>query len=53
VQRLQQALGIVPADGLFGPRSEAVVREFQRSKGLVPDGIVGPRSWAFIATPAP
>lgn len=53
VQRLQQALGIEPADGLFGPRSEAAVRAFQRSKGLVPDGIVGPRSWAFINTPAP
>lgn len=51
VQRLQQALGIVPADGVFGPRCEAAVRVFQRGQGLVPDGIVGPRTWAFVATP--
>jgi len=51
VQRLQEAVGIAPADGLFGPRSEAAVREFQRHQGLVPDGIVGPRTWAFVATP--
>lgn len=29
-------------DGVFGPRTEARVREFQRSQGLSPDGIVGP-----------
>lgn len=52
VQRLQQAIGITPADGLFGARSEAAVREFQRRQGLVPDGIVGPKTWAFVATPA-
>jgi ribosomal protein L27 len=50
VQRLQQALGIAPDDGIFGPGTEARVREWQRGKGLVPDGIVGPKSWAIIDT---
>jgi len=40
------------ADGVFGPRTEAAVREFQRSVGAVPDGIVGPKTWkALDATP--
>ena len=47
VERLQTRLGI-HVDGDFGPRTEAAVRQFQRDKGLVPDGIVGPKSWSII-----
>jgi N-acetylmuramoyl-L-alanine amidase len=31
-------------DGIFGPQTEAAVREFQRNYGIPPDGIVAARS---------
>jgi len=38
---VQKKVG-VEADGWFGPITEAAVKDYQRSEGLVPDGIVGP-----------
>jgi peptidoglycan hydrolase-like protein with peptidoglycan-binding domain len=43
VAPVQRALG-VPVDGLYGPVSRAAVRAFQKRKGLVVDGIVGPQT---------
>jgi peptidoglycan DL-endopeptidase CwlO len=40
---VQRALG-VPADGLYGPISRAAVRAFQKRRGLIVDGIVGPQT---------
>ena len=35
-------------DGQFGPNTEQAVKEYQLSKGLDPDGIVGPATWAMF-----
>lgn len=34
------------ADGLWGPKTERVVRLFQKQKGLTVDGAIGPATWA-------
>lgn len=35
-------------DGIFGPGTEAVVKEFQRRAGLAVDGIAGPKTLAAL-----
>ena len=48
VAKLQEKMGIAPADGIFGASTEAAVRVYQRARGMVPDGIVGPSSWKSL-----
>jgi peptidoglycan hydrolase-like protein with peptidoglycan-binding domain len=43
VRSLQRVLG-VPADGVFGPATEAAVKRWQSRHGLVADGVVGPQT---------
>jgi hypothetical protein len=48
VKTIQKAVGAKPVDGEFGSATEAKVRAFQRSHGLTPDGVVGPKTWSSI-----
>jgi peptidoglycan hydrolase-like protein with peptidoglycan-binding domain len=47
VKQVQGKVG-VKVDGDFGAKTEAAVRTFQRTHGLVPDGIVGPKTWTAL-----
>ena len=42
--------GIGAVDGRFGPATEKVVRQFQKSKGLGVDGKIGPGTWSAAWT---
>ena len=35
-------------DGKFGPNTEIAVKEYQMSRGLAVDGIIGPKTWASV-----
>jgi len=58
VRLIQSALNTIRAqhlsipqlavDGIFGPITQSAVVAFQRAFGLVPDGIVGPITWARL-----
>ncbi len=53
VAELQQRLRAAgfdpgPIDGIFGTRTQSAVIAFQRSRGLVPDGIVGVMTWTAL-----
>lgn len=38
------------ADGMFGQATEKAVREFQKLKGLDPDGVIGKDTWTALIT---
>ena len=47
IQLCLQRAGYSPGrvDGIFGRETQRAVMRFQQSRGLVPDGIVGPQTW--------
>ncbi|MBT8212503.1 MAG: peptidoglycan-binding protein [Acidimicrobiia bacterium] len=54
VMALQKSLAAMglnpgPADGIFGPKTEAAVKAFQEKAGLAADGIAGPNTMAAFA----
>lgn len=51
VKQLQQALGNLKVDGIFGPKTLAAVKQFQLANNLKPDGIVGPQTMAALNRP--
>jgi N-acetylmuramoyl-L-alanine amidase len=50
LQRKLNALGFDAGkeDGLYGPRTDAALRQFQRNVGDEPDGVVGPHTLSVI-----
>jgi peptidoglycan hydrolase-like protein with peptidoglycan-binding domain len=51
VASVQQALGIA-ADGIWGPETQAAVRNYQSAHGLTVDGIVGPQTLGSLGLAA-
>lgn len=53
VRRLQELLGGLEVDGIFGRKTEAAVKAYQAANGLKADGIVGPLTWAALTGEEP
>ena len=47
-ERLNRCGANLAVDGIYGPKTEAAVVQFQRENGLTADGIVGPRTRAKL-----
>jgi N-acetylmuramoyl-L-alanine amidase len=45
---IQETLHVLPVDGIFGPISKKYVMEYQRTKNIQVDGIVGAETWSAI-----
>lgn len=49
VRFIQQQLGVVNVDGVFGPDTEAAVKAYQAYNRLTPDGVVGKNTYVALA----
>lgn len=45
-ERMDQRGWRIVADGLYGPQTESVARQFQAMCGIAVDGLIGPDTWA-------
>ena len=48
ISEFDDTLPSLAVDGIYGSRTAQVVRTYQRSMGLLADGIVGPQTWYSI-----
>ncbi|GIW70938.1 MAG: hypothetical protein KatS3mg102_0480 [Planctomycetota bacterium] len=51
----RERLGLPPlaADGSFGPATRVALQQFQRMRGLEPDGVAGPATWRKLLEEPP
>ena len=45
---LRRAGGSLQVDGVFGAATLRALQRFQKARGLVPDGVAGPRTWSAL-----
>ncbi|MGI6485376.1 MAG: peptidoglycan-binding protein [Thermoanaerobacterales bacterium] len=50
LQSKLESLGYMvgPVDGIFGPKTERAVRQFQRDNNIKIDGVVGPQTYDML-----
>ena len=55
LQSKLESLGyqVGPIDGIFGPKTEQAVRQFQMNNGLLVDGVVGEQTFAALESLVP
>lgn len=46
---IQKLLGGLSPDGIFGPKTEQAVKDFQKNRKLEQDGIVGEKTWNSLS----
>lgn len=49
-QRLRDRGWAIEVDGVFGPKTESIIKQFQAEKQLVVDGVAGPQTWHALWT---
>ena len=49
-QRMKDRGWNITVDGLYGPETESIAKQFQAEKGLVVDGLIGVNTWAAAWT---
>lgn len=49
-KRMQDRGWNINPDGLYGDQTRDIAKSFQREKGLTPDGLIGPATWAAAWT---
>jgi peptidoglycan hydrolase-like protein with peptidoglycan-binding domain len=48
VKRVQEKLGVDPADGIYGFWTANMVKQWQAKNGLTADGVAGPKTLAKL-----